>query len=299
LNSESRLLGLGNILVDEVYQIPRFPDRNGDVVATNHFREVGGGFNVLVSAHRLGMETAYAGAHGTGANADLIRSTLTKNGIGILQEASTTQDSGSCVNFLEPDGSHTFVTHPGAEASLQLSSLQSLKIRQSDFVYVSGYDLTYVKSGPILSRLIEESLSNQRIIFDPSPLIAEIPLEFLLAIMKRAFIISLNTDEFKYLSEIEGSACDCSLVIRQGPGGARVLHGLIDLHFPAPQVTAIDTTGAGDTHIGAMIAELARGASLAEAVKFANICAAISVTQLGPATAPTRAEAVEMLERNE
>ena len=245
------------------------------------------------------METAYAGAHGTGANADLIRSTLTKNGIEILQEASVAEDSGSCITFLEPDGSRTFVTHPGAEASPQLSSLQSLKIRQSDFVYVSGYDLIYPNSGPVISRFLEESFSEQKVIFDPGPLIAEIPPAFLLAIMDRAFTISLNAEEFEYLSKNESSFHACPLVIRQGPDGARVLHDSIDLHFPAPKVTAIDTTGAGDTHLGATIAELARGASLAEAVEFANVCAAISVTRLGPATAPTRAEVVELLERNE
>jgi ribokinase len=269
------------------------------VIATNHFREVGGGLNVLVSAHGLGMEAAYAGAHGTGANADLIRSTLSKNGIEFLQEASADQDSGSCVTFLEPDGSRTFVTYPGAEASPQLSSLQSLKIRQGDFVYVSGYDLVYPNSGPIILRFLEESLSKQKVIFDPGPLIAEIPPAFLSAITKRAFIISLNVNEFEYLSGNAISLDGCPLVIRQGSDGTRVLHESKDLLFPAPKVTPIDTTGAGDTHLGAMIAELARGQSLAEAVKFANVCAAISVTRLGPATAPTRAEAVAMLERND
>jgi ribokinase len=38
-------------------------------------------------------------------------------------------------------------------------------------------------------------------------------------------------------------------------------------HRPAPRVTVVDTTGAGDAFVGALAAELARGRSLAEAVE--------------------------------
>ena len=51
-----------------------------------------------------------------------------------------------------------------------------------------------------------------------------------------------------------------------------------------PKVHAIDVTGAGDVATAACALALASGASLAEAAKFANRAAAISVTKLGTAT---------------
>ena len=52
----------------------------------------------------------------------------------------------------------------------------------------------------------------------------------------------------------------------------------------------IDSTGAGDTHTGVLIAGLTEGLDPVAAVRRANAAAAISVTRRGPATAPNRAE---------
>jgi sugar/nucleoside kinase (ribokinase family) len=59
---------------------------------------------------------------------------------------------------------------------------------------------------------------------------------------------------------------------------------------PAPVVTAVDTTGAGDAHAGVFLASLADGLSPRDAAARANAAAAYAVTKHGPATAPTRAE---------
>jgi ribokinase len=59
----------------------------------------------------------------------------------------------------------------------------------------------------------------------------------------------------------------------------------------APPVQAIDTTGAGDTFIGAFAVARQEGLGTDEAVRFAQRAAAISVTRAGAmASMPTRAE---------
>ena len=71
----------------------------------------------------------------------------------------------------------------------------------------------------------------------------------------------------------------------------QTLVGGIDVQsVPAPSVKAIDTNGAGDAHCGVLCATLAAGGDLAEAVRRANVAAAMSVTRRGPATAPARAQ---------
>jgi ribokinase len=62
------------------------------------------------------------------------------------------------------------------------------------------------------------------------------------------------------------------------------------LRIPAPAVSAVDTTGAGDCLNGALAAELARGAALEDAVAFAVRAAALSTLAAGArAGMPTRA----------
>ncbi|MEP6759821.1 MAG: PfkB family carbohydrate kinase, partial [Sporichthyaceae bacterium] len=55
-----------------------------------------------------------------------------------------------------------------------------------------------------------------------------------------------------------------------------------------PTVVAVDTNGAGDVHVGAFLAALARGEDPVRAARSANEAAADAVTRLGPATAPYR-----------
>lgn len=54
--------------------------------------------------------------------------------------------------------------------------------------------------------------------------------------------------------------------------------------------TPVDTNGAGDTHTGVLLAEVARGSDWAQACRRANAAGAIKVTRKGPTTAPTAAE---------
>ena len=288
---ESRLISLASILVDDVFHIPHLPHRNGDVIASNNYRLVGGGLNILVAAKRLGLSSGYAGSHGQGTNSDAIRSALITENIEILTSPQTERDSGICITFLEPDGARTFVTCPGIESEPKYSDLAELELFEEDFIYVSGYDLVYPLAGPVIEKFLIERVTSQRIFFDPGPLIAEIPNELLKNLLRRSAVTSCNEDEFQFLinNDLLGDV-NGALVTRSGPLGAKALSGLGLVHLPAPSVHAIDTTGAGDTHVGAMIAELALGESLERAVYFANVCAAISVTRYGPATGPTRSE---------
>ena len=65
--------------------------------------------------------------------------------------------------------------------------------------------------------------------------------------------------------------------------------------FPAPAVTAVDTTGAGDTFNGALAVMLAKGAGLEQAVSFANCAAALSVTRRGAQTSAPAFDEVNAL----
>jgi ribokinase len=63
--------------------------------------------------------------------------------------------------------------------------------------------------------------------------------------------------------------------------------------IPGRSVAAVDTTGAGDCFVGALVAALMRDEPMAMAVTFANAAAAISVTRPGAASAiPRRDEVV-------
>jgi ribokinase len=61
----------------------------------------------------------------------------------------------------------------------------------------------------------------------------------------------------------------------------------------------VDTTAAGDSFVGALAAALSRGATLAEAVAWANAAGALAVGRAGAQPSiPTKAEIAELLDRD-
>jgi sugar/nucleoside kinase (ribokinase family) len=76
-------------------------------------------------------------------------------------------------------------------------------------------------------------------------------------------------------------------VVRTGADGCVVVRrGGEPVPVPAFPATAIDTTGAGDTHVGAFIAALARGLDPGEACRWANAAAAAVVSTRGQISPP-------------
>jgi ribokinase len=70
-------------------------------------------------------------------------------------------------------------------------------------------------------------------------------------------------------------------ILTLGANGALIADGDRVSTVPAPRVEAVDSTGAGDTFVGAFAAELARGGTVDQAVHLAVVAAAVSVTAAG------------------
>jgi ribokinase len=77
-----------------------------------------------------------------------------------------------------------------------------------------------------------------------------------------------------------------------GAAGAAIrVPGADEVRVPAPQVEAVDSTGAGDCLSGVLAAGLAEGLDLADAVRRAVVAAALAVTAAGAREAmPSRSE---------
>ncbi len=74
------------------------------------------------------------------------------------------------------------------------------------------------------------------------------------------------------------------LVTRSERGMTLIQPGHAPLHLPTAAREVFDVTGAGDTVIATLAAALAAGATLADACRFANAAAGITVGKLGAAT---------------
>ena len=308
-----RLVFAGEAIVDVVMRVPGLPQRGGDALATSSEITAGGGFNVMAAAARQGLPVLYAGGHGTGPWGDLVRAALTAEGIGLFRPPDPERDTGFDVALVEPDAERTFVTHLGAEAMRGPGTWDAVPAGPGDAVYVSGYGLVAPDSGPALGNWAASLPSGVLLFVDPGPLVAQIPAAVLDPVLARCDWLSCSQREAALLTNTglsgTGSAdrpgdpaetarrllargAAANILVRAGAAGCHValLASSDAVHVRAPQVTAVDTTGAGDAHSGAFLAALAEGLSPLGAAARANAAAAFAVTRPGPATSPTRAQ---------
>lgn len=299
-----RLLLAGSVLVDIRMAVDRLPDRGGDQIASRTDVQSGGGFNVLAAAVRNGLPAALAGRYGTGPFGQQVSRDLKALGVPVLLPPAEDADTGFAITLIEPDGERTFVTSPGAESRLTAEQLATVPARPGDAVYLSGYDLSYPGTGAALAGWIRALAGTALFVFDPGPVITEIPAGLLTSILDRVDVLTLNQRETGLLTgsqdpvaaaaALRGRVRDGTLVVlRRGAEGSAVLAAGSPggpVLVPAPSVTAVDTTGAGDAHTGILVAALARGLAPADAVRRAGTGAAISVTRNGSSAAPAATE---------
>lgn len=301
-----RFVSTGSVVIDLPMRVLKLPDRGTDAIAYSSGTVVGGGFNVVSAAARQGTRVALASPLGTGPNSAQVRNALSAEGIETLFDEMV-GDTGLCIALVEPSGERTFVTTLGVEAEPQPEDLESLRLYPGDYLYVSGYDLAYPTSGPVLVPWLETIGTDVVVVMDTSPIVNEIRVEDLRRVLSRVDVLTMNRREARLLGDQLGVrdwtelgkllAPNRLVVRRTGEHGCEILRtsngGSVTV--PAYPVDPIDTTGAGDAHTGVLVAALMDGHSIFTAADRANAAAALTATRQGPATCPTRAEIDEFV----
>ena len=302
-----RVIHTGQVVIDLTLRIEAIPEPGGDVFADESSMAVGGGFNVLAAARRMGVETLYAGPLGEGPFAEAARRALEEIGVDHVGPVAP-GDQGYCVAMTDARAERTFISTCGAETRGPVDAFDHLEVSGDDVVYLSGYSLADDASRTALERLagrLIEARAGCTALFDVSPMVDSIPMSALERIGGLAPIWSLNEREAGLLAgrlglrvEIgdHGAACETLasrlgiVLVRAGEQGSWFSDGDGACHTPSIPVTPVDTNGAGDAHSGVLAAALARGVDLTTALRWANVAGALTTTCFGPATCPSEAD---------
>ena len=310
-----RVVLMGQILVDLAVRGEALPSPGGDVWAIDEGMHVGGGFNALVAARRMGAEAVSLSPIGEGPYSSLIQAALAREGIVDLGPRVVGIDNGFCIAFTDRTGERTFISTKGAETMAPASAWADVvrTMRPGDVLYVDGYLMDHPANREAAQAALRTLPEGVRVVLDVSPVIG-IPD----GLPTRDVIISMNHREAQ---EIGKGTADRSLldrcaqplgaaeavcaamrrpvVVRAGAQGAYFLRPSVAAtnardedatHVPTPRVDAIDTNGAGDAHSGVLAASLAQGIHLERALLLANCAGALSATVVGPSSCPTREE---------
>ncbi|HEY0645269.1 MAG TPA: PfkB family carbohydrate kinase [Nocardioides sp.] len=303
----SRVIHTGQALVDVVVEVPDLPARGQNVMAASATDYAGGAVTVLVAAARFGAECVHAGAHGTGPHGDLVRAALEGEGIGVSAPPVEDRDTGICVVMVEPSAERTFVTTLGAERQISVESLATSQPQPGDLVCVTGFSLALESTRDPLLAWLPTLHPDAVVVLDPGAAFAALPQQVRDAMLEVTDVWSSNAEEAEDVLRAVGEEPpgelaaltaavapllrgDAVAIVRDGPEGCAVHVAGATTDVPGFPQTPVDTNGAGDTHTGALLAEVAAGTPWVEGCRRANAAAAIKVTRRGPESAPTAAE---------
>ncbi|MBF1253460.1 MAG: ADP-ribosylglycohydrolase family protein [Isoptericola variabilis] len=301
-----RVVLMGQILVDRVLQGAGPIHGGGSEWARDGGTHVGGGFNALVAARRMGAEAISLSPIGAGPHASMIEAALAREGIVDAGPRVDGVDNGFCVAMIGHDAERTFISTKGAETMAPETAWADFVRTMSpgDVLYIDGYLMDHPANREAAEAALRILPEGVRVLQDVSPVIG-IPE----SLPAHHAIISMNSVEARAIaqqSRLNGylpfGSLSCRLaqtlghdtLIRLGASGALFARsGSPDsetsaAQIPTPTVDAVDTNGAGDAHSGVLAASLALGIPLERGLVLANCAGALASTVPGPASCPTR-----------
>lgn len=281
---------IGSLNMDLVTRAPRLP-KGGETLIGHSFATVSGGkgANQAVAAARLGAQVAMVGCVGNDDYGVQLREALLAEQID-CQAVSTVEDSSGVALIVVDDNSqNAIVIVAGANGAMTPAVIDRFDaVLQAADVIICQLEIPDATVGHALKRA---RALGKTVILNPAPASRPLPADWFAAIdylipneSEASALSGLPVDS---LQSAESAANQLiamgagKVIITLGAQGSLFANGKGFEHFPAPKVQAVDTTAAGDTFVGGFAAALASGKSEAEAIRYGQVAAALSVTRAG------------------
>jgi len=293
---------IGSSNIDLIMQVPRLPQA-GEVLAGGVFtRSLGGkGANQAVAAARAGGEVIFVSCLGSDSFAEDLMEAFEEDNIdtyNVFQEPGVS--TGTAMIMVDEQGENCIGVAPGANYKLNERHI----IKSQSALEEARVILLQGELHPDMLRFILKwaFAAEKKVLLNLAP--AQ-PLEK--EYLKHLSALVVNQSEagklvgrsVKGIEQAQQAAEELAtlteggIIISLGDKGSYVVKDEIRQIVPAFEVTAVDTTGAGDVYCGALATARVEGMPVLEAVRFASAAAAISVTRLGAQPSIPKREEIE------
>ncbi|MER5669168.1 ribokinase [Streptomyces mirabilis] len=284
---------LGSTNMDLVAYVAKAPQR-GETVTGREFRTIPGGkgANQAVAAAHAGSDVSMIGAVGADAFGSQLRTTLEHSGVDTDHLRTTEGPSGTAHIVVDDEGGNAIVVVPGANATVD-------HLAPGDEALIAGADALLLQLEIPLAAVLAGAEAARRhgvrTVLTPSP-VQSLPPELLASID----LLVPNEHEAAALTGVTDPRDAAVALLDQVPevvvtlgaaGSLYAARGAEPLAVPAPRVTAVDSTGAGDTFVGTLAVALAEGRPMRAALAWASTAASLSVQRAGASSSmPYRSE---------
>ncbi|SFM28648.1 ribokinase [Salibacterium qingdaonense] len=258
--------------MDVVTDTERLPSQGETLLGTDYFMTPGGkGANQAVAASRLGGDVSFIGKVGNDVFGDRLMTNLQQNGVNTGGIESSETFSSGMANVLLKNRDNRIIVVPGANNQVTADYAEHYRhiLKESDIV-LAQLEIPLSTIEWCAAFCHEHDIP---FILNPAP--AQPLPETLL---KHSTYITPNEEEYTKINtpSVEKDYGE-TFITTLGARGVRYRN----ITVSAPQVKAIDTTGAGDTFNGALSYYLAAGYNIENALYLSNTAASFAVEQSG------------------
>ncbi len=281
-----KILIIGSATVDVVVRLDHLPVKSEDVHVLRQEMRLGGcAYNVSDIIRHMQIPYIPFFAVGSGAYGDFVRNEFSRLGIH-TPIPSPAEENGCCYCFVEADGERTFASYHGAEYRFYPEWFDLLDPSEIGSVYICGLEIEEITGCHIIAFL--EQHPDIQIYFAPGPRLEKIDPDLMRRLFALHPVLHLNESEaisYTHSADFRQAAAALyqetgnTVFVTLGRDGCYYHAGDDTALIPGEPVQQVDTIGAGDSHIGALMGALAEGMSLTEAVRFSNhVSAAVVMT---------------------
>ena len=290
------ILVAGSANLDFVVRAPHIP-APGETVMGRDFQTFPGGkgANQAVACARAGgAPTHMLLALGSDVYATPLEASLQQAGVSLHIKRSSDQPTGTAFICVSDDAENAITVAPGANATLGPEDLPTLQGVTHLLMQLE------IPVESVTAYALAARAQGVQVVLNAAPA-CPLPAELLAALD----ILIVNEGELALMAAHQGTVKAClerlqvpCVVVTLGHHGCCARRGSDFFFVPAFEVQPLDTTGAGDTFCGALVAALCQGDPLAQALVHASAAGALACTQLGAQSSiPTRAEVAAFMQQ--
>lgn len=289
MNCQRKIMVIGSTCVDIIINIDHLPKTEEDIHPSSQSLALGGcAYNVASMIKLFKAPLTLVSPVGTGFYGEFVEKELKRKGFPVAARIPD-RENGCCYCLVEAGGERTFMSYHGAEYMFRKEWMKKFDKDVFDMVYVCGLEI----EEPTGIKLIEylESCPERELFYAPGPRGIKIESEKTKRLYALHPILHINALEAKELSgyaSVEDAAQKLfsltgnTVIITLGEKGSYCRERNGDAYYEEGIPTVVvDTIGAGDSHIGAVMASLSIGKSMREALRIANLTASCVVSVKG------------------
>ncbi len=295
----AKVLVVGSLNMDLVVRVPHAP-QPGETVLGGDFETYPGGkgANQAVAASRMGGNVTLVGRVGNDDFGDSLIQGLVENQVKttyVIKDSSAR--TGIAMIAVAADGQNLIVVASGANSRVSMEDVNSTRdlMRATDILLLQlECPLNIVSASIDLAKAYEIP-----VVLNPAPAQLLSP-----ALLANVDYLTPNESELALLThekDLERGVRKLldwgvkHVIVTLGVNGAFVASEGINKRLSAYEITAVDTTAAGDAFNGALAVALAEGWTLLEAVSYGMAAGALASTKHGAQPSLPVREQVENL----